>query len=137
MSDVTICKSAEQCKEHAEKSGLVAFFGNDNWLLLDLDDGLVVPASDALDLVIMADLLDLRTRFIYTTSKSGINKHCYIKLNQPLSHDRRVALQALLGSDPKRETLTVLQDSRFTCLYETPGEFIKVPSELKEIPIEN
>lgn len=42
-----------------------------------------------------------------TISKSG-NRHIYVSLYQPLNAPTRIALQAALGSDPKRELLNVL-----------------------------
>jgi hypothetical protein len=44
----------------------------------------------------------------YWSSKSG-NTHCYVTLKQPVAAAERIALQSCLGSDPKREALSVLR----------------------------
>jgi hypothetical protein len=47
-------------------------------------------------------------RVWWTASKSG-NKHVYITLLEPQPLERRVALQAVLGSDPTREFLNLMR----------------------------
>lgn len=56
-----------------------------------------------------------------TISKSG-NRHCYIKTPWELSLVDRIALQASMGSDRKREILSLVSiyknEGVVTCLYE-------------------
>lgn len=48
------------------------------------------------------------------------NRHYYITLNEPISNDRRIMLQMLLCSDPKREALSalrLLRDEKWPTLF--------------------
>jgi hypothetical protein len=129
--------TAPQCVAKAEAEGLVAFFAPDNWLFLDLD----VDPDRRGDLPLMnedvffmlADKIKVLGRY-HTTSKSGRGMHVYIELEDNLDLEQRATLQAALGSDPKKEALTILQGSGFTCLFETQVEAIKVPAELRRLP---
>jgi hypothetical protein len=60
-----------------------------------------------------------------TTSRSG-NKHVYLRLPRHLTNTERIALQATLGSDRKRELLSLLRvwggNSEPTLLFENPTE---------------
>jgi hypothetical protein len=47
--------------------------------------------------------LTKRQQPFFTTSKSGKGKHVYVILPRALPADTRIAMQAFLGSDPRRE----------------------------------
>ncbi len=57
-----------------------------------------------------------------TTSQHG-NKHVYIRLSRSVSDFERLILQSVLGSDPVKETLTLLRllqgGDGAVCLFET------------------
>jgi hypothetical protein len=127
----------------AEALGLDVVLPEPNELFIDLDD----PA-DELQLQTMLDVLNGKASFDdavmhgksdsdplletvetkRTTSKSG-NTHVYLKVSAktPLSDIERIALQACLGSDRKRELLSALRillslDRPATVFFETkPG----------------
>jgi hypothetical protein len=101
----------------AEERGLAVVRSAPNLLMLDLDtpeqektwesnkflltdrfDGLFVMRGHA------GDVLDGVA--LETTSQSG-NRHVYVWLLAPLTEGERIAMQAALGSDPKREMLNL------------------------------
>lgn len=100
-----------------------------NVLMCDLDDK---PSMD-LFWERFGDLEELDAvigKPLITTSKSG-KKHGYIRLKQEFSPLERIGLQAVLGSDNKREFLSVrrvLGDLRdvASVLFETDEEIDKV-----------
>ncbi len=102
--------------------GLDVVYPVDDELLLDIDS-----SADAEWLTQMVEVLRENGEPIEiektTTSKSG-NLHVYIKMGRKLSPIERVALQACLGSDRKRELLSVLRiwytDRAPTVLFEKP-----------------
>jgi len=107
----------------AQALGLNVVYPADDELLLDIDSN-----ADAEWLVQMLDVLRENDESVEvektTTSKSG-NLHVYIKMDRKLSSIERVALQACLGSDRKRELLSVLRiwytDRAPTVLFEKPS----------------
>lgn len=128
--------------EYAEANGLHAVTADDNHLQLDID----VPygqkserseaAAEAYTLIF--DRLGL-TDVLTVPSRNG-NQHTYIKLPRPLPHAARVALQVILGSDPKREALNLLRElfpdkppyGIQTMLFEEDEQAEKVKEFLKE-----
>jgi hypothetical protein len=94
----------------AAKEGLAIATATDTMLQLDFDteeaydEFLNVEASR---LILMFKV----KRIIVTESRSG-NKHVYVHLNQSLPAFARIALQAALGSDRKREFMNVIRESQ-------------------------
>ncbi len=74
----------------------------------------------------------------YTTSKSG-NKHAYVKLGRRVGVSERIALQAALGSDWRRELFSILRLNRgnehATLLFEIPSEKKALAEKIGEIPV--
>lgn len=110
----------------AQKYGLVVVYPKDDELFLDIDnneDGewvfeiLEILKSNGEDFQITKT----------TTSKSG-NMHIYIRANRGLDPLERIALQACLGSDRKRELLSLL---RLWRANRAPTVFFEKPEELK------
>lgn len=91
----------------AKAKGLHAVLPNDDELFLDIDD------RD--DFKVMKDILHVLEHNGFhaveekrTRSKSG-NWHVYLRFQQPLEPMERIALQACMGSDRKREVLSILR----------------------------
>lgn len=92
-------------QEYADHNGLIIVEPKSNQLQLDIDSPDKPEEYDSL-MSILEQGVGI-TEEKETISRSG-NKHIYITLDRPLSHYERIALQACLGSDRKRELLTWL-----------------------------
>lgn len=93
--------------EQAIEQGFEVVRSNERRLLLDLDDQ---PAVEAYCRV--RPLLSEHFGFTTSTtwaSKSGKGSHVVIELERPLPFITRIALQAALGSDGKRELLSIIR----------------------------
>lgn len=90
----------------AKKAGLEPYAPKGNEVTLDLDVGPQLERCKELLSLIhkLWGVLGART----WASKSGL-PHCHavITLNCSISNEARVAIQAILGSDPKREALSL------------------------------
>lgn len=125
MSEV-IQRNAEEVEAIAASMGLVCFLPEPQELFLDLDKesiqrGRVLEVLEQNGWGVQATLT--------TRSKNG-NQHEYIKLDVALGPLQRIALQAILGSDPVREVLSVLRlnagATASTALFETKLEAVRV-----------
>ena len=92
----------------AEGSGLKTVFPKANELFIDIDD------DDAYNR--FNEVVQILTRYTYvhdintTPSKSGLpRRHVVVTLNGDVSDLERIALQAALGSDGKREMLSYMR----------------------------
>jgi hypothetical protein len=93
-------RSGEESIEYARKMRLRAEPADDYELQLDID----TPEQEEQYrrmLPHVGDVYDIED-VVETPSKSG-NKHVRIYTAYPLSVEERIALQAILGSDPKKE----------------------------------
>lgn len=97
---------------HAEKAGCTIIRGSGNELLLDFDEPYVGGKKYGNPDVwkIIADYFGPITKE-YWRSRGG-NTHCRVKLAKVIEPGERVALEAALGSDPKRAALTVARLDR-------------------------
>ena len=95
--------SLEQLKEIAATLGCELYVGADDELLLDLDAG-QEPVAEILSIVREKFGIKSEQRWI---SRSGTGIHVVIKMDGPLPPAERIALQAALGSDPKRESIAI------------------------------
>lgn len=96
----------EAARKRAEELGCYIEYADDYTLQLDLDSEEALRVFER-QYVMLVDL-ELAS-FLYCTrrkSRSG-NTHVTITLRDPLPIERRILLQALLGSDLKREALTL------------------------------
>lgn len=78
-------------------------FGNDQLLTLDLDSDMALAVYEE-NLPILQQHMGCR-EIARWRSKSGIGWHAVVELDQPYHYTWRAGLQAMLGSDPKRELL--------------------------------
>jgi hypothetical protein len=98
--------SDASARAKAERLNCDILYSDDTTLLLDLDTPEAVSAfKERLDL---AEELGFAWNFSYDilTSRSG-RSHGVLDLRIPLPVDQRIALQAILGSDWKREMLSL------------------------------
>ncbi len=105
----------ESVQKAARARGCVVRFAGPNELFLDIDSA----EAAALFLVTLPILRRMGERGFYvrTPSPSGLpgKEHIVVTLERPVKDEfERVALQALLGSDPKREMLA-LESFRSGC----------------------
>jgi hypothetical protein len=130
MSEVAQ-RTIQEAHDIATREGLKAVLPESDELLIDLD------GEATLNLGVLKALRstlsspqDYFDHILYTTSKSGSNKHAYIKLYAPVSNEARIALQACLGSDSVREVLSILrcnlESEAPTVLFETSREYLNV-----------
>lgn len=91
----------------AEENGCTVVYPEGTHLLLDLDsveDKVRFKKTfDLLKAKLDAKILD---KWI---SKGGTGRHVVIQVNRTLSHVERIALQAALGSDGKREIISLIR----------------------------
>lgn len=93
-------RSGEESIKHARRLNLVPDIADENELQLDLD----TPEQEEQYRRMrphVEDVYDIED-VIETPSKSG-HTHVRIYTAYPLSVEERIALQAILGSDPKKE----------------------------------
>lgn len=88
----------------AKKHGLVIIRPEANELQCDIDSK-ELPSEFAFALDVIGQFNKV-VEVNYTTSKSG-NLHAYIELQSDVTPHCRIAMQTALGSDPKREILTL------------------------------
>lgn len=122
-SVIDSASTRDDCSAAAYGQGLVPFFDTPDLLLLDIDLNKGFKLNER-ELEVMKNRM-LVQRYLETISKSG-NRHYYIKLSYDMPLTERAAFQALLGSDPMRELLTLTNDQNFYVLYETPLEAHRV-----------
>ena len=107
----------------AKAKGLVLVLPEPNQIFLDIDS-----KGDEQHLAEMLEcLIDNGEEFDYEkrTVSPGGNLHVYLRTKWALDPLLRVALQACLGSDRKRELLSLLRivrkyDIPASCFFETP-----------------
>lgn len=93
-------QSSEDAIKWAEENGLDVLLPKPNQLFIDLDDPYDRQVFEQ-----NRDLIDDSygiSEFMVTTSRSG-GKHLTVNLMQDITPLERVALQAVLGSDRRRE----------------------------------
>ena len=108
-------------KQFAEENGLVIIESRGDVLQLDIDDEEAMETFKQ-NLRILRGITPLREQ-IETVSKSG-HRHIYLKTEYQFSPQERICIQASMGSDRKRELLSLrnLKENRELpmFLYETP-----------------
>ena len=93
-------RTGQESVEYARRVRLDVYPAEENELQLDLD----TPEQEDKYREMLPKVADVYTvdSIIETPSKSG-KLHARIYLAYPLSVEERIALQAILGSDPKKE----------------------------------
>jgi|SRR5579883_1545830 len=96
----------ETAFEKAKEAGLEVFVPGPNDITVDIDSPeLPEPFNEVLK--ILKQHFDIEVKKT-TKSKSG-NLHVYLYSPQFFTHSEKIALQAILGSDPKREALSLVR----------------------------
>lgn len=124
-------RSKEEAVKIAEEKDLEAFFPLEDEVFLDIDSKEYAPRQAVIEALFNAgeeNSIAVMDELV-TTSKSG-NKHVYLRLNRKLSPLTRLVLQAVLGSDPVKEALTLLRiragGTGAVALFETPQQAARV-----------
>jgi hypothetical protein len=93
------------------------------------DDGVQLDIDDPMDLFVLEEQLKILRQHYSIKEKRrtvspGGNTHVYLRFQNPLTAAERIALQAALGSDRKRELLSLIRhfngEDTPTVLYERP-----------------
>lgn len=134
---------AEPVEPIAEKLGLKVVVADDKTIQLDLDGDQEYTEFLVLLNVLRGHLAreDMYCQWTITTSKSG-RYHAYLRVTKDGQYQgfglwTRIALQAALGSDRKRELMNAIREMQGVStrdnvvLFETPGEFDRVQEFLK------
>lgn len=103
-------RTREYLSQLAESYGCEAVFGEPNIIQLDLDSEEAVTRYRAAYAIVERTSTLPPHRVEEWTSRSGKGLHVQLILDIPIPPERRVIWQALLGSDPVRETLNYLND---------------------------
>jgi hypothetical protein len=133
-------------EQRAQELGLVMFKRPANVLMLDMD----MPLEKALEIVkrqmtavypddrsFIAQIED-EPDFLSTKSKSG-NTHIYIRGADSKTDLEAIALQLFLGSDPKREAMSLQTingwrtETTASVLFETPEEALRVQAWMEKM----
>lgn len=101
--------TSERAIKQAEQEGLSVVFPKDNELQIDIDDAASYAVLEAL-----LEIVDRHWGIINVVkkpSKSGKpgKRHITVCLSEPVEPGERITLQACLGSDRKRELLSLVQ----------------------------
>lgn len=143
-----VSKDNDVFEEAMNRGGLKVFVADNHHLQLDLDKPKTpkeVVHQEGEIWQILAEMWEL-TEIHDTESQHG-GVHRYIKLPDGLSEPVRIALQVILGSDPKRELLSLLRHVRaelgmspgrpHVVLFETAAEAQGVEQFLGKPPLAN
>jgi|SRR5580698_1860138 hypothetical protein len=105
-------QSFKRAQEEANAKGLQLLWPDDQQLFVDIDDEFSLQLFERGMKAILAFWPDTKvTRKTPSPSGKPGRYHIVIELNRkaPLTSEERLTLQALLGSDPKREILGHVQ----------------------------
>lgn len=110
----------------AQAAGFLIVRGNENTLLLDLDTSAGLEQFHR-----MYEMVDSKFKILSSETWKSKSGHSHVKLliREALSAAQRIALQAVLGSDPKRETFGVY---KLTKGVEEPSILFRPPSSIVE-----
>lgn len=103
-----LLRSSSQTKDYAKENGWDCIVAGDSELFVDLDTKESIeafPALYELFLQLFPDSVIMRQ----TPSKSGVGQHVYVRLKYAMAATERIAAQAALGSDGKREMLSLIR----------------------------
>jgi hypothetical protein len=110
-----------------ERGGLKVVESNDMHLQLDFDRP--ISAQDEEVFKLLKEVTNVVRDHLDTTSQNG-NTHRYIRLTRPVNMVERLLLHAALGSDGKREILSLCRHNGHSepvaCLFETVQEYPRV-----------
>lgn len=127
-----LCRTKEQIRAVAEEQGLICIFPEADELQLDIDQPFGVynaTQRKRVEDVLAQNGINIVSTLI-TESKSG-NTHIYLKLDQGFEdYLFRITLQAAMGSDPVRETLSFL---RYRAESEAPIALFETGKAAKDV----
>ena len=106
LGDPNFCFTDQYANMKANMKGCYCEFADDKTLQIDLDAPEVTRDFELL-YKMAQDLELIPKRGYLVRASSGGNTHITISLDEPLPIERRILLQALLGSDLKREMLAL------------------------------
>jgi hypothetical protein len=110
-------------EEKAKELGLVVRYPSERELFIDIDSQEALDRFEDL-YAIFEEHRDHAAAYDVTPSPSGKpgRYHVVVTLSKPVTDQKeRIILQALLGSDTKRELIAYLVDSR-SCFFERPAK---------------
>lgn len=113
-SDDYLVKSFEEAGEKAEAEGFTIIYPSETEILVDLDDeaaqlSFAQRFKDVREILDKTPLGPLRITSTWA-SKSGQGRHVVVDLGAVITEtSERIAWQALLGSDHKREAIAILR----------------------------
>lgn len=120
-------RTLQEAEDKADEMGLECFTSYADEIFLDIDKQCVInwDAQSRLQ----ENGITFRPLTLLTSSKSG-NEHFYFKLEVPLTITERLCVQAILGSDPIKEALSLIRHMNSSeapiCLFETATESERV-----------
>jgi hypothetical protein len=118
-----MCPSSKRAIKEAADSGLIVVFPKDNELQLDIDNDEAFALYDSVRDIIHHHYT-VKNEEIHTSRSGGEKRHITITLGRNIDNMERIALQACLGSDRKRELLSIIQEINND---EHPSLFLEVP----------
>jgi len=127
-------RTMEEIRAIAKGKGLVPFVPTSTELFLDIDKG--CELNTKVLTAIRLNFPELISKgYLITKSKNG-NRHLYLRCAF-MSCDKRIAIQAALGSDPVKEALSIVRCVTGTgdtaiALFETPKEAKRVEAWRKK-----
>lgn len=98
----------EEAIKAVKENGFDVVYPEDNQLQLDIDDEAGLIRFENM-LYMVGAYLNIKDYNIRTSKSGGDHKHITITLPHPISPVERILLQAILGSDPKREMLSYVR----------------------------
>lgn len=109
MTVNTYLEISQEAIARAEKDGFTVHIRSKDELLLDLDDCLLTTFLEKLRSFCYSPAQMPRPLFYeWWLSKSGCHFHVKVQLTEDVTPPEAVAMQAMLGSDPKREMRALL-----------------------------
>lgn len=124
-------RSEEEAVGIADAMNLEAFFPLENEVFLDIDSREYLRRKAVIEALFNAgeeNSIAIVDELV-TNSKGG-NKHVYLRLDRKISPLTRLVVQAVLGSDPVKEALTLLLlragGTGAVALFETPKQAERV-----------
>lgn len=104
-----VCPSSKRAIDEAAKLGMDVVFPKDNQLQIDIDNNESYALYEGVRDVI-AHHYGILQEEIHASKSGGEKRHLTITLLRVIDNMERIALQAALGSDRKRELLSIIQE---------------------------
>lgn len=104
-----VCPNSERAVKDAADFGLFVVFPEDNQLQLDIDNDESFALYESVRDIIHHHYGILGEE-IHSSRSGGQKRHITVTLGIKISNMERIALQASLGSDRKRELLSIIQE---------------------------